>query len=77
MDLVGVIIMCQCSSLILINVPFWWEMLTMREAMHVCGQRVHEKLLLVASQSCCESKPLQKKSLFFKCTLSFMCFVLL
>lgn len=33
------------GSSIVTNVPLWWEMLIMEEAMHVWGQEIYEILL--------------------------------
>lgn len=41
------IMLCPCGFIGLINVPFWWGMLTMGEAVHECGQGIYGKSLNV------------------------------
>ena len=37
--------MCQCRFTRYNNVPLWWDMLIMEEAMHMPGQEMHGKSL--------------------------------
>ena len=53
-----VIMMCPCRLIIVPNVPRWWRMLMMGEAMRVWGHGVHGKSLCLPLNSAANLKQL-------------------
>ena len=51
-----VLMICQCRFITVTNVPLWWGMLIMPEALHVIGQEVCEKSLYLPLRSSVYSK---------------------
>lgn len=59
---IWMIMMDKCRFITLTNVPLWWGVLIVKEAMHVWYQSLHGKSLHLPP-CCCNSKPALKSNL--------------